>query len=302
MTDLPESTSGAGAADLTDDLAASDAALRGSGGWWQGRRDLLVASGPDAATYLQGQLSQDVAGMAVAESRPSFLLQPDGKVTAWLRVTRLADDAFAIDVEAGWGQPVVDRLRRFLLRVKVELVERWAPDAPAVVSVRGGADAADALNALRPDPASVVVVAAPVEGGTAGYDVFLVDGAEWSPPLPLVDPAAAEVLRIEAGVPAMGAELTDRTIPAEAGQAVIDASVSFTKGCYTGQELVARVDSRGNNVPRQVRSLVLAGAPSAPAPGAEVTDQGKAVGAVTSVAWSPSVSYTHLTLPTIYSV
>jgi len=85
----------------------------------------------------------------------------------------------------------------------------------------------------------------------------------------------------------MGAELSDRTIPAEAGQAVIDASVSFTKGCYTGQELVARVDSRGNNVPRQVRSLVLGGADVAPAIGAEVTHAGKVVGSVTSVAWSP---------------
>src|SRR3546814_11977806 len=54
----------------------------------------------------------------------------------------------------------------------------------------------------------------------------------------------------------MGSELTDATIPAEAGQWLIDASVSFTKGCYTGQELVARVDSRGGNVPRPVRGLV----------------------------------------------
>ena len=91
------------------------------------------------------------------------------------------------------------------------------------------------------------------------------------------------MVRIEDGVPAMGAELSDKTIPAEAGQAVIDASVSFTKGCYTGQELVARVDSRGNNVPRQVRALVLAGAEAPPALGAEVTDQGKAVGAITSI-------------------
>ena len=62
-----------------------------------------------------------------------------------------------------------------------------------------------------------------------------------------------EVLRIAHGVPAMGAELTEDTIPAEVGQWVIDASVSFTKGCFTGQELVARIDSRGGNVPRHLR-------------------------------------------------
>jgi len=273
--------------DLTGDLAASYDALRGTGGWWERPRDLLLATGADAATYLQGQLSQDVVDLPVGASSPSFLLQPDGKVTAWLRVTRVGPEAFALDVEAGWGPAVADRLRRFLLRVKVELVEQRAADHPAVIAVRGNPDESATLEGLRPGPDVAVVIAAPPEGDAAGFDVFLADGAEWVPPLPRVDPAAAEVLRIDAGVPAMGAELSDRTIPAEAGQAVIDASVSFTKGCYTGQELVARVDSRGNNVPRQVRSLVLAGADAAPAIGAEVTNAGKAVGSITSVAWSP---------------
>src|SRR5690242_21856960 len=68
-----------------------------------------------------------------------------------------------------------------------------------------------------------------------------------------------ERARIEAGVPAMGKELTDATIPVEAGQWLIDASVSFTKGCFTGQELVARIDSRGGNAPRPVRGLRIAG-------------------------------------------
>lgn len=273
--------------DLTGDLAASHDALRGTGGWWERPRDLLVVTGPDAATYLQGQLSQDVVELAEGASSPSFLLQPDGKVTAWLRVTRLGPESFALDVEAGWGEAVVARLRRFLLRVKVEIVERPAAAGPVVVAVRGSADEATALDALRPGPDVAVVIAASAEAGLAGFDVFLTDDSDWRPPLPQVDPAAAEVVRIEAGEPAMGAELGDRTIPAEAGQAVIDASVSFTKGCYTGQELVARVDSRGNNVPRQVRSLVLPGAASVPEVGAEVTAGGKAVGTVTSVAWSP---------------
>ncbi len=273
--------------DLTGDLTASYDALRGTGGWFERSRDLVLVTGPDAGSYLQGQLSQDVVGLAEGASSPSFLLQPDGKVTAWLRVTRIGSEAFALDVEAGWGEAVVARLRRFLLRMKLEIVERLAAGGPSVIAVRGGADEATALHTMQPGPDVAVAIAVPSEVGVAGFDVFLADGAEWLPPVPQVDPAAAEVVRIEAGVPAMGAELTDRTIPAEAGQAVLAASVSFTKGCYTGQELVARVDSRGNNVPRQVRSLVLAGAPSAPEVGAEVTDGGKAVGTITSVSWSP---------------
>jgi folate-binding protein YgfZ len=86
----------------------------------------------------------------------------------------------------------------------------------------------------------------------------------------------------------MNAELTDKTIPAEAGQWVVDASVSFTKGCFTGQELVARIDSRGGNVPRHLRGVVLAvaGATLPPA-GAVVTVDDAEVGTITSAAHSP---------------
>ena len=100
-----------------------------------------------------------------------------------------------------------------------------------------------------------------------------------------VSHASFEAARIAAGVPAMGAELTEATIPAEVGQAVVDASVSFTKGCFTGQELVARIDSRGGNVPRRLRGLVLPGAP--PPPGEPVVVEGAEVGAITSSAPAP---------------
>jgi folate-binding protein YgfZ len=101
-----------------------------------------------------------------------------------------------------------------------------------------------------------------------------------------VAPAEAhEALRIRSGIPAWGAELTDATIPAEVGQRIIAASVSFTKGCFTGQELVARIDSRGGNVPRLVRGLVLPGAP--PPPGTPVEVDGAEVGSVTSSAPAP---------------
>jgi folate-binding protein YgfZ len=83
----------------------------------------------------------------------------------------------------------------------------------------------------------------------------------------------------------MGHELTDQTIPVEAGQWLIDASVSFTKGCYTGQELVARIDSRGGNVPRHLRGIVV-GTNVVPPVGATVEVDGKEVGAITSVAES----------------
>jgi folate-binding protein YgfZ len=105
-----------------------------------------------------------------------------------------------------------------------------------------------------------------------------------------LDPAGYEALRIRAGVPRMGAEITSETIPAELGRWVIEASVSFTKGCYTGQELVARIDSRGGNVPRHLRGLVGPGL----AAGAVVTSpEGKEVGVVTSAAGEVGLALLH---------
>jgi folate-binding protein YgfZ len=83
----------------------------------------------------------------------------------------------------------------------------------------------------------------------------------------------------------MGAELTEKTIPAETD--LIDWTVSFTKGCYTGQELVARIDSRGGNVPRHLRGMLL---PAGVGPGTELTDtDGRPAGTVTSAAVSASL-------------
>jgi folate-binding protein YgfZ len=236
------------------------------------QRDVVRVHGPEAVEFLQGQLSQDVAALAVGESAPALLLQPTGKVEAWLRATRLGDDDVALDVEAGFGDAVHARLRRFKLRTKAELEQdRWwgfavrGPGAHDVVTPAG----AHALPAAWPGVPGVDLLSA---GEVALSGVTLVGDDD------------LEALRIECGVPAMGAELTDATIPAEGGQWLIDTSVSFTKGCYTGQELVARIDSRGGNVPRPVRGLVIAG--SVPRRGAVVEADGAPVGEVTSAARS----------------
>jgi folate-binding protein YgfZ len=107
------------------------------------------------------------------------------------------------------------------------------------------------------------------------------------------DHGAFEAARIEAGVPELGSELTERTIPQEAGDLVTRA-VSFTKGCYTGQELVARIDARGSNTPRRLHGVVMAGpdadtaaAGAVPAAGDELRIDGDKIGELTSVAWSP---------------
>jgi folate-binding protein YgfZ len=247
-------------------------AFRESAGAVELPRDFVRAAGPDVTPFLQGQLSQEVAGLAVGASTWALLLQPQGKVTAFLRVLRVGEEEFVLETDAGFAPAVIERLNRFKLRVKCDL----DPLVWRCVAVRG--------------PKAHELV----EGGVV---------ADW-PGLPGVDlvgeaPAAPagvamcgmdayEAVRIEAGIPVMGRELDEGTIPAEAG--VVDMSVSFTKGCYTGQELVARIDSRGGNVPRRLRGLVLA---EGPAPvGARVAVDGKEMGALTSVAFSPGLGAT----------
>jgi len=245
-------------------------------------RDGVRVRGPEALEFLQGQLSQDVAAVPEGGSRPALLLQPTGKVLAWLRVTRFADDDLLLDVDVGWGAVVAARLTRFKLRTKVDL----EPEEMRGLALRGPG----ALDVEPPIGALALPTAWP---GVAGADL-LSTGEIALAGVPLVATAALEALRIECGVPAMGTELTEDTIPAEGGQWLIDASVSFDKGCYTGQELVARIDSRGGNVPRPLRGLVLdAEVP----PAAPILDgTGTAVGVVTSSATSPSLGPVALAL------
>jgi folate-binding protein YgfZ len=231
-------------------------------------RDVVHAHGPDAVTFLQGQLSQDVAALATGESAWSLLLEPNGKVTAWLRATRVGETEVVLDVDAGAGAAVVARLERFKLRTQCTLDLREREPA---LAVRGAAPAAaGGLPTVWP--------------GVEGYDQL---GPSGSPPpgVELVDVEAFDAARIDAGVPASGVDLTTETIPAEAGAWLIEASVSFTKGCYTGQELVARIDSRGGNVPRPIRRLRTSGPAPDVVAGAEVTTpDGAVVGHVTSAA------------------
>ncbi len=239
------------------DLDAETAALRHGAGAFRSSRDVLAVRGPDAEAYLQGQLSQDVATLAVGGAADSLLLEPDGKLSALLRVTRIDGQGFVLDVDAGYGEAVAARLRRFLLRSKVEMEKlAWR-----CLSLRGPAvgEAAAGLLAVLAERG---VLALPFEwNGWEGIDllgsedvVLGPEAAELPAGLVACGPAAVEACRIVAGIPAMGTELTGKTIAAEAG--LVERTVSFTKGCYTGQELVARIDSRGSNVARRLVGVV----------------------------------------------
>ena len=97
------------------------AALRRGAGAFALPRDVFAVRGVDAEAYLQGQLSQDIIALAVGGTTDSLLLQPDGKLSALLRVTRFDAQGFVLDTDAGFGDAAVARLKKFLLRSKVEI-------------------------------------------------------------------------------------------------------------------------------------------------------------------------------------
>ena len=255
-------------------------------------RDVVQVGGADASGFLQGQISQDVDTIAAGGSAWSLVLAPQGKVDAWFRLTRAQDGGtFLIDLDAGFAEALTTRLERFKLRVDAtfEVLSGWQmlsfrrePRAAAQPDTPGEPHAAappDTSGDIGEVPA---VLRAEVRWpGFEGVDLL---GPAVAPPagLRLAGDAEWEAARIRAGWPAMGRELTDRTIPAEIG-GLVEASVSFTKGCYTGQELVARIDSRGGNVPRPVRLLEIDGETEV-TPGHEIVVDGKTVGEVTSAA------------------
>jgi folate-binding protein YgfZ len=227
-------------------------------------RLFVRVEGPDAEAYLQGQLSQDIV------ARPaglSLLLEPTGKVCALLRCVREGDDVYLLDTDAAGGDALLARLRRFLLRTKASIEP---VDGLVCTRVFGGpqlpqAQVVPAWSDRDPVPQEIV--------GPGPADL---------PGAVELDGEEHERRRIEAGVPVSGVDIGPDTIPAEAGAWVIETAVSFTKGCYTGQELVARIDSRGGNVPRPLRVLRLEGRAE---PGAEVLGaDGSVVGTVTSAA------------------
>jgi tRNA-modifying protein YgfZ len=224
-----------------------------TGFWVATRRDVVRVSGPDALTYLQGQVSQDLLPMAVGDRRWTFLLQPTGKVDVLARVERTADDTFVFDVDPGYGDELVARLNRFKIRVKVDVEALpWR-----VLSVRGDGD-----DVIGPDPEP-----------PAGLREGTLD--------------ELEVARIAAGWPAMGSEIVPgETIPGETG--VLAAAVDFRKGCYPGQELVERMDSRGAAAPRHLRILDV---PAGARPGDPIEHEDRQVGVLTSVAGTTALGY-----------
>jgi tRNA-modifying protein YgfZ len=256
-------------------------------------RGVLAARGPDAAEYLQGQLTNDVEALAPGEGQYAALLDRKGHMQADMRVLRTRAEEVLIDTEPEAAPAVLGHLRTYSIGREVEIAELTAERA--ILSLIGPRSAEVAGTAALPENACATVSLAGVEAlaaGTAeGLDLFA--GAEDAGRLREalvqagaveVSPAAAELLRIEAGRPRFGAEMGTETMPAEAG--IVERAVSFTKGCYIGQETVARLHYKGRPN-RHLRGLRLSAAEVEP--GAPLRLGEKEVGRLGSVGVSPAL-------------
>lgn len=217
-------------------------------------RAFVRVAGPDAEDYLQRMLSNDVAALAAGESCEALLLTPKARVIAPMSVLRRGDDDFLLLTEPELGDTLRDQLvrMRFAAKAEIELEEHRS-----TVVFDDGADGIPTADYGRP---AVEVLDAEVEA--------------------TLDADALDAMRIAAGTPRFGREIDDRVLPAEAG--LVERAVSLSKGCYPGQEPIARLHYRGH-ANRGLRVLVLDGE-QLPEPDAELTYGEKVVGRVTSAA------------------
>jgi folate-binding protein YgfZ len=200
-------------------------------------RDVIVASGKDARTFLHSQLSNDIAALAVGGVTHAFILDPGGKLNAFFRVHCVADDRFVLDVDPGCGDAALARLNKFKIRVQCD----FALHTQRIIAVRG-------LGDVRVVPGAVPAW----RSGDGAVDLFS-DETSGVTEIRIGTQADYQAERVRCAWPIFGVDITDASLPAETG--LIDVAVSFTKGCYPGQELVERMDSRGSTAPRTLRRL-----------------------------------------------
>ncbi len=262
-------------------------------------RRVLAATGGDRVEFLQGMLSNDVRAIGAGTGCYAALLNQTGKVVTDLRVYADAD-RLLLDVLAWRAMALRESLERFLIADDVELADASdqpllqleGPMARAVVGEALGTTALPATplshvttefagERLRVIDVSEVDRDGVLVCGPADLTLRLFDACREAGATP-AGMAALDRLRIEAGVAWPGIDMDESTLIMETGR---DAALSFSKGCYLGQEVVERIAARGH-VNRRISGLLLDG-DVLPARGTALLAEGRPVGYVTSVARSP---------------
>ena len=262
---------------LTDSCGLVDRSERGK----------LALTGSEAKAFLHGQVTNDIEGLEPGHGCYAAFLTHKGKMLGDLRVLDVGHELL-LDTERVALQELFNMIRRYMLGRDVELHKRTLETALLSLigpDARRIAGAEDLVEEHRNRPAEIAGVPVLLVATDVGIDVFAPAESKETViaelGVPAVDEEAAEVLRVERGRPRYGVDLDESVIPQEAG--LNERAVSFTKGCYVGQETVARLYYRGKPN-RHLRGLRL----SAPASTGDVLRLGdKQVGRLGTVAVSP---------------
>jgi len=265
-------------------------------------RTIIRMTGGDRIRFLNGMLTNDVARLQAGQGCYACLLNPQGKVLADAEVYALAD-SHRLELDGRCTERVLDHLNKYIIAddVTVQVMEDHAllalqgPKASSLLRrVLPGAALPEAeYHAIEStmDGLPCLVIRASMTG-EEGYKLALAAAGARTLWTTLSDAgatpigmAALDTLRLEAGIPVFGVDFTDGNFPQEAG--IEDRAVSFTKGCYIGQEFVIRIAHRGH-VNRRITGLSLERQPI-PRPGDRILHEDKEAGRITSAALSPTL-------------
>jgi folate-binding protein YgfZ len=273
-------------------------------------RGRICLTGADRARFLHGQVTNDVNRLAAGDGCYAALITAKGRIQSDLNIYRLEDELL-LDFEPGLTQAISERLEKYVIADDVQIVD-VAPHY-GLLSVQGPAAGAviGEVAAVKETPAKpfgFVKMTDPTAGevylmnqprlGTSGFDLFVPLAAVRSMADRLLAAAASiggracgweafEMARIEAGIPRFGADMDESNIALEAG--LEDRAISFSKGCYIGQEVISRIKTYGQ-VAKSLRGLRLADdLRSLPVKGDKLFSGDKEAGYVTSAMASPSL-------------
>jgi folate-binding protein YgfZ len=293
---------------LKQDNSRGYAALRSGAGLIE-RTDSgrIALTGADRRSYLQGLLTNDIAALTPGTGCYAAMLTAQGRMITDMRVLELGE-AVQLDVPRALTQVVYDHLDRFVFNEDVKVADVTGAYAeigvygPAAldVLVRAGSEGGAPGAMYGITPIRIAGVDARLvrsdDFGVPGFGIIVASAAAAPVMGALADAGGVaveesdlETVRIESGRPRFGADLDTDVIPLEAG---LEArAISRSKGCYVGQEVIVRVQDRGHGrVARRLVGLTLDGSAAIPVPGAQIEAAGRAIGRVTSAAWSPSLA------------
>lgn len=267
-------------------------------------RETLRLTGEDRVSFLQGMVTNDIKRLAEGEIAHAAAVTAKGALVADLRVLRRGEDLL-LDVEPGGAAVVQQFLEKFLISEDVSisdvsdrfgLLRALGPEVHRLVAAAFGHETPlpnpDRFVRIEIDSAPAWLIGIQL-GAIKGVDVLvsrdrlaraferMVEAGE-PLALKLGGFETFEILRVEAGIPRFPQDMDEHTIPLEAN---LDKAISYEKGCYIGQEVIARATFRGH-VNRKLTGLVFAA--TEPPPRAELRRAGKRVGFVTSVVRSPA--------------